>query len=358
MKAEGLIMRLARLARSHTGKWPPLGYGVLTVPEGQRWRARSRAGANGLRRAAHEALAQTLGLDPSEVAMFAAFHPTSSKRPWLHHPHVQFTWIHARIRPDRIDWLPWSDEKEGRILDPSDLIDAWSQRIMGAQHAWVRWMRYRDGEYATGDGFTLAQQAYYDLRSMWGDVWHALHRGFRGDDGPRLIINTEGYRNRTHIPARLIGLDPEGQDCGPLQVAQALDTTGMVGLWYRWRRLATFGPIAQRTRDKIAATLASAVCDSSLATIPERPESMLCPCCAGEGRDVPLQIDRIEHIDPETGEAVLRPHVVSLLPEGTVHDLTGVRGVLATPEHRGDGGEAAVPYVHNCTMNAQWRAES
>ena len=182
------------------------------------------------------------GVEKTQLAVFTTFHPTSSKRPWRPHPHVELIWIHADLSSEGIRPL---ETHESGILTPTQLQFLKAEWIKifplttNLQVSYVKDLTY---------GFLR-----YLIRPMAEDVWHALEAGSLGLD-----------RTLDEFALDSITIPSEAED--------GLREPGGVIFWPSYHRVRWFGALANNRFGPLMESLGKPPI--------VHPEATLrCPCC-------------------------------------------------------------------------------
>ena len=248
---------------------------------------------------ASSALLASLDLSRSEAVVFATPHPTSSKRPWMMHPHIEAVWIHARFDAENREVEPLEWTGSPGILDREALGDHWREHWPGSNDPNLQYQT-RDSDSdrwmnkATGQ--SLRSLLRYQVRPMHEDVWFSLYHGrawllksnLYEDDEP--IAN--GYADREG-----------GQILKGFEIERGLQRSGGVCFRPGYHRVRRYGILSNRYFSKALGWLAD---ESGLELIPaSRMPRAACECSeCGEA----LRI----LIDPETDRPKLLHHFFDL----------------------------------------------
>ncbi len=224
-----------------------------------------------LLKTAGDTLVDVLGAGRREVAAFLTPHPTSSKRPWMMHPHVEAVWVHARFDSEarEVEPLPWGSAKGP--VDHEALGDAWRERWAGSIDPNLSYLTYdKEGEaWINGrNGQSLRSLLRYQVRPMTEDVWFALYhkRGW--------VLKAPLY----DLSAPIVNgfADNEGTILKGFEIERSLSRTGGVCFAPRYHRVRRIGLLSNRYFSENLAWM-SEECGLDLVPVSRMPRRV-CEC--------------------------------------------------------------------------------
>jgi len=162
-RARKVLLKTDRLHQNERFVW---GRCVFTVHPDLQIYCSSKEGSDQMMKRAVKAMVKVLDVPKQNLFVYTTFHPTSSKKPWLLHPHVELIWAHANVGKEGI--VPLKLHESG-ILKPIELDylqDIWQNYYPGTKNLHVSYKK------ELHFGFIR-----YLVRPMAEDIWWAIKEG-------------------------------------------------------------------------------------------------------------------------------------------------------------------------------------
>jgi len=162
-RARKALLKTGRLHQNERFVW---GRCVFTVHPDHQPTCSSREGSDKMRKRAFKSMVKVLDVPKQNLFVYTTFHPTSSKKPWLLHPHVELIWAHAKVTSEGIEPLKLHESGILKRIDLDYLQDIWQNHYPGTKNLNVSYKK------ELHFGFMR-----YVVRPMAEDIWYSIREG-------------------------------------------------------------------------------------------------------------------------------------------------------------------------------------